>query len=690
VLPLDVFAIRDLSRPHQFRRDVVSPFGLTFSGNGIGVYIDDDSSATFSYTETADEIVITFDSPGLLEAEFESSSLIGGVQKEVLTTRRVLSARLFDVVNGVTKDKVTSDMAVTETRFNVTDNALISETPFILSSDFIFYDSLKGLPFGSESGQTRSLLTNIAAKFDTLKVDALTFNGDGTGSAAEKNANFTYVVDAATNKIIASFPDLPDKDVYTYTLVENRDSGDLVFVEYTYSSGRQTVKAIDSFVDDPSEVYVAGNIAGRYINRGSETLSDGTRVDWDDYYFVFANGTGLVEFPIVDLGTGEILQWTTRSLGICASVVGNEMIWARTSQPNIHFPGSVFPSQSACAGLTDSEISFQREHKLFDINTLGEQRTTVRQLGNTCGIDPVNNPLSPCDFSLAVEDYYPRVMERVKFLDGNAAIEPIVTFPDAADVGTIGDPATDIFVLTNDSVFNPTTGSYDPVAPSAVAEILILQDPVFGTATVETVAGELVIRYTPVTPDPAGTSLTTDTIQYRVLDQAGNQSTLTTLTVSFLSNVTYAAGLYAEFFDYGSGLSVIPSLTGRTPDVVRVDSQINYSSVNVAWSGLPTTMQDTFASRHTGYLQITTAGSYTIYVNSDDGSRVRLNGSEIINNDGIHAMRELSHTATLAAGYHPLEVTFFENGGGAGLQLSWQGPGISKQIVPASALWSDL
>ena len=88
-------------------------------------------------------------------------------------------------------------------------------------------------------------------------------------------------------------------------------------------------------------------------------------------------------------------------------------------------------------------------------------------------------------------------------------------------------------------------------------------------------------------------------------------------------------------------------------------------------------------------LQITTAGSYTIYVNSDDGSRVRLNGSEIINNDGLHGMQERTRTLTLAAGYHPLEVTFFENGGGAGLLLSWKGPGISKQIVPASALWND-
>ena len=197
------------------------------------------------------------------------------------------------------------------------------------------------------------------------------------------------------------------------------------------------------------------------------------------------------------------------------------------------------------------------------------------------------------------------------------------------------------------------------------------------------------IRYTPVTPDPAGSTLTTDTIQYRVLDQAGNQSTFTTLTVSFLSNTTNTAGLHAEFFDYQVGLSVIPSLTGRTPDIVRVDSQINYPSTNAAWSGLPGTMSETFAGRHTGYLQITTAGSYTIYVNSDDGSRVRLNGSEIINNDGLHPMREVAHTLTLATGYHPLEVTFFENDGVAGLQLSWAGPGISKQIVPASALWHD-
>jgi len=40
----------------------------------------------------------------------------------------------------------------------------------------------------------------------------------------------------------------------------------------------------------------------------------------------------------------------------------------------------------------------------------------------------------------------------------------------------------------------------------------------------------------------------------------------------------------------------------------------------------------------------------------------------------------------LSAGYHALRVEYFENTGGAGLVLSWAGPGIAKQVVPASNL----
>jgi hypothetical protein len=49
-------------------------------------------------------------------------------------------------------------------------------------------------------------------------------------------------------------------------------------------------------------------------------------------------------------------------------------------------------------------------------------------------------------------------------------------------------------------------------------------------------------------------------------------------------------------------------------------------------------------------------------------------------------MVERSGTIALAAGKHPVRLAFFENGGSAGMILRWQGPGVAKAVIPASAL----
>jgi uncharacterized repeat protein (TIGR03806 family) len=148
-------------------------------------------------------------------------------------------------------------------------------------------------------------------------------------------------------------------------------------------------------------------------------------------------------------------------------------------------------------------------------------------------------------------------------------------------------------------------------------------------------------------------------------------------------------GLRAEFFDYTSALSVIPDLSTATPTLTRLDSTINYASTNGVWRGLPAAMGDTFASRHRGILRIATAGTYTFHLSSDDGSRLLIDGALVINNDGLHGMREISRTLTLAAGDHDLRVEFFENLGGAGLQLRWTPPGDTKKIVPLNVLFHE-
>ena len=69
-------------------------------------------------------------------------------------------------------------------------------------------------------------------------------------------------------------------------------------------------------------------------------------------------------------------------------------------------------------------------------------------------------------------------------------------------------------------------------------------------------------------------------------------------------------------------------------------------------------------------------GEYRFWTNSDDGSELFINGERVVENLGTHPMRRIeSEPVALAAGPHALRITFFEQGGGEGLQAGWKGPG---------------
>ncbi len=93
--------------------------------------------------------------------------------------------------------------------------------------------------------------------------------------------------------------------------------------------------------------------------------------------------------------------------------------------------------------------------------------------------------------------------------------------------------------------------------------------------------------------------------------------------------------------------------------------------------------RDGFAMRFTGSLLVPRAGKYTFFLNSDDGSRLYLNGEQVIDHDGLHGPGDKSVELDLQAGAQAIEVTYFDNGGGDALSLSWTGPGIRrKQVIP--------
>jgi parallel beta-helix repeat protein len=94
-----------------------------------------------------------------------------------------------------------------------------------------------------------------------------------------------------------------------------------------------------------------------------------------------------------------------------------------------------------------------------------------------------------------------------------------------------------------------------------------------------------------------------------------------------------------------------------------------------------------FAIRYKGYINVPTDGSYTFYTSSDDGSKLLIGTTEVVNNDGLHDITERSGAIGLKAGKHSLTILYLQGGGGQTLNVSYEGPGIGKQAIPVSSFY---
>jgi len=94
-----------------------------------------------------------------------------------------------------------------------------------------------------------------------------------------------------------------------------------------------------------------------------------------------------------------------------------------------------------------------------------------------------------------------------------------------------------------------------------------------------------------------------------------------------------------------------------------------------------------FGIRFQAALKIETAGEYRFYLNSDDGSKLYIDGTLVVDNDGGHGTIERAGSITLQEGMHQIMVDYHNQGGGAWLDTFYKGPGVPKQIIPAHLLF---
>jgi hypothetical protein len=67
-----------------------------------------------------------------------------------------------------------------------------------------------------------------------------------------------------------------------------------------------------------------------------------------------------------------------------------------------------------------------------------------------------------------------------------------------------------------------------------------------------------------------------------------------------------------------------------------------------------------FGIDYTGRFWIEAAGQYRFSLLSDDGSRLSIDGKELIDNDGTHAAYALSASAFLSRGVHAMRVAYYQ------------------------------
>lgn len=92
--------------------------------------------------------------------------------------------------------------------------------------------------------------------------------------------------------------------------------------------------------------------------------------------------------------------------------------------------------------------------------------------------------------------------------------------------------------------------------------------------------------------------------------------------------------------------------------------------------------ENDFALLFKGYVQIDKPGEYAFTTISDDGALIVIGDTEVVRNDGVFGIKEVSGKITLEAGKHPLEISYFQKSGGRTLEILCEGPGVEKQNLP--------
>lgn len=200
--------------------------------------------------------------------------------------------------------------------------------------------------------------------------------------------------------------------------------------------------------------------------------------------------------------------------------------------------------------------------------------------------------------------------------------------------------------------------------------------------TIESEGKEGKIRYTTDGSIPTSTSneyvgpfdlSASGVIRAAYFGDDGTHSTFAEGCFRVMEEVSDQTGITYKMYK-GEGLNKIPA--------VAFLKQIKTGKVyEISTDELAGDMGEHVVVVFEGKITIPREGKYKLFITSDDGSKMYIDGKELIDNDGDHGAQEASGEVHLSAGKHDIKVSYFNGGGGYFLQAAIQGPGIPRQII---------
>jgi PA14 domain len=140
---------------------------------------------------------------------------------------------------------------------------------------------------------------------------------------------------------------------------------------------------------------------------------------------------------------------------------------------------------------------------------------------------------------------------------------------------------------------------------------------------------------------------------------------------------------------YNAGQGVLTALAGSSAYGYLFTNAFNQPDTASGVNGLlPTGLQNIFVGQNykiscNGQIVVTTDGYYGFDMNSDDGSILTIDGAQVINNDGNHAMTDKVGTKYLRRAVHTFSLLYAQSGGGNfGLILQANG-----SVIPGSVFY---